>query len=180
MGFSAVLVISDPARRSSVARRLSLLGADRVVSFAGAGEAKIRSRGVPSADLVIADAVLSDGSGADLAHDLVRQGWRGSLILVEGQEQLSKAIAHGDRAVWLTRSLCRMPSKIEAATRGLSDREIEVLGFVAQGNSNREIGERMSLSPLTIKSHLARIARKLGTGDRAGLVATATRAGVIS
>ena len=35
------------------------------------------------------------------------------------------------------------------------------------------------LSALTVKSHLARIARKLGTGDRAGMVAVALRTGII-
>jgi len=37
----------------------------------------------------------------------------------------------------------------------------------------------MGLSALTVKSHLARIARKLGTGDRAGMVAVALRTGII-
>ena len=38
---------------------------------------------------------------------------------------------------------------------------------------------QLGLSALTVKSHLARIARKLGTGDRAEMVALAMRAGVI-
>ena len=51
---------------------------------------------------------------------------------------------------------------------------------MAGGHSNRDIGGELSLSALTVKSHLARIARKLGTGDRAEMVAVALRAGVIS
>ncbi len=61
----------------------------------------------------------------------------------------------------------------------LSGREVEVLRLVADGRSNKEIGDRLGLSALTVKSHLARIARKLGTGDRAEMVALAMRAGVI-
>ena len=61
----------------------------------------------------------------------------------------------------------------------LSGREIEVLRLVADGQSNKEIGDQLGLSALTVKSHLARIARKLGTGDRAEMVALAMRAGVI-
>jgi DNA-binding CsgD family transcriptional regulator len=38
----------------------------------------------------------------------------------------------------------------------------------------------LSLSALTVKNHLARIGRKLGTGDRAQLVALAYRAGIIT
>ncbi len=63
--------------------------------------------------------------------------------------------------------------------RDLSGREIEVLRLVADGRSNKAIGQAMGLSALTVKSHLARIARKLGTGDRAGMVAVAMRSGII-
>ena len=67
----------------------------------------------------------------------------------------------------------------DGGTGELSGREIEVLRLVADGRSNKEIGETLGLSALTVKSHLARIARKLGTGDRAEMVAMAMRAGVI-
>ena len=46
-----------------------------------------------------------------------------------------------------------------------------MLQLVADGKSNKDIGEELGLSALTVKSHLARIARKLGTGDRAEMVA---------
>jgi DNA-binding CsgD family transcriptional regulator len=62
----------------------------------------------------------------------------------------------------------------------LSAREVEVLQHVANGRSNKEIGVSLGLSALTVKSHLARIARKVGTGDRAEMVMLALRAGVIS
>jgi DNA-binding NarL/FixJ family response regulator len=61
----------------------------------------------------------------------------------------------------------------------LSRRQKEVLRLIADGQSNKEIGEALSLSALTVKSHLSRIGRKLGTGDRAQMVALAMRAGVI-
>ncbi len=62
----------------------------------------------------------------------------------------------------------------------LTAREIGVLELVAAGRTNRRIGEELGLSALTVKSHLARISRKLGTGDRAELVAIVMRAGKIS
>jgi DNA-binding NarL/FixJ family response regulator len=61
----------------------------------------------------------------------------------------------------------------------LSGREVEVLQRVADGSSNKEIGQVLGLSALTVKSHLSRIGRKLGTGDRAQMVALALRAGAI-
>jgi DNA-binding CsgD family transcriptional regulator len=57
--------------------------------------------------------------------------------------------------------------------------EVEVLQLVADGQSNKEIGDALSLSPLSVKSSLSRIGRKLGAGDRAQMVALAMRAGVI-
>jgi DNA-binding NarL/FixJ family response regulator len=66
-----------------------------------------------------------------------------------------------------------------AGPEGLSGREIEVLQLVADGQSNKGIGGALGLSALTVKSHLARIARKLGTGDRAEMVVVAMRAGVV-
>jgi DNA-binding CsgD family transcriptional regulator len=62
----------------------------------------------------------------------------------------------------------------------LSAREVEVLQGVADGRSNGDIAVDLQISPLTVKSHLARIGRKLGTGDRAHAVLLALRAGVIS
>jgi DNA-binding NarL/FixJ family response regulator len=72
-----------------------------------------------------------------------------------------------------------LPPVRPAGKTPLSDRELQVLRLVAEGESNRQIGEELGLSALTVKSHLARIARKLGSGDRAHLVATAIRKGYI-
>ena len=57
----------------------------------------------------------------------------------------------------------------------MSEREIQVLQQVADGHTNKEAGQQLGLSGLTVKSHLARIGRKLGTGDRAEMVALAMR-----
>jgi DNA-binding CsgD family transcriptional regulator len=64
--------------------------------------------------------------------------------------------------------------------RALTQREQEILQLAANGHPNREIAEQLGLSPLTIKSHLGRIGRKLGSGDRAQLVLLALRAGAIT
>ena len=71
------------------------------------------------------------------------------------------------------------PGQREGLSGELSAREVEVLRRVADGGSNKEIGDERSLSALTVKSHLVRIGRKLGTGDRAEMVAHAMRAGLV-
>jgi DNA-binding CsgD family transcriptional regulator len=68
---------------------------------------------------------------------------------------------------------------LRGVPRALTHREQEILQLAADGHPNREIAEQLGLSPLTIKSHLGRIGRKLGSGDRAQLVLLALRAGAI-
>ena len=48
----------------------------------------------------------------------------------------------------------------------LSSRELEVLERLAEGDSNREIAETLSISPNTVHTHVTRIQRKLKTGNR--------------
>lgn len=58
---------------------------------------------------------------------------------------------------------------------GMSAREIEVLGFVAAGRSNREIGESLFISQHTVANHVRAILQKTGCTNRADAAAYATR-----
>ena len=66
----------------------------------------------------------------------------------------------------------RRPSAGQAPDTGatleslLSSRELEVLERLAEGDSNREIAETLSISPNTVHTHVTRIQRKLKTGNR--------------
>ena len=61
----------------------------------------------------------------------------------------------------------------------LSAREVEVLALVAAGNSNREIGARLSVTEETAKAHLKRIIAKLGANDRTHAVTLALARGIL-
>jgi DNA-binding NarL/FixJ family response regulator len=65
-------------------------------------------------------------------------------------------------------------------TEGLTEREIEVLQAVAQGKSNREIGEALFISPHTVQVHVRNIFGKLGVNSRIEAVAYAVRQGWIT
>jgi ATP/maltotriose-dependent transcriptional regulator MalT len=65
-----------------------------------------------------------------------------------------------------------------ARLSGLSDRELEVLRLVAQGLTNREIAEALTLSEKTVARHLTNIFNKIGVENRAGAVAYAMRNGL--
>jgi DNA-binding CsgD family transcriptional regulator len=62
---------------------------------------------------------------------------------------------------------------------GLTPREHEVLGLIAEGLSNREIGEKLFVSENTVKTHSARVFDKLGVTRRTQAVQRARRLGLI-
>jgi two-component system nitrate/nitrite response regulator NarL len=62
---------------------------------------------------------------------------------------------------------------------GLSAREREILGHIAEGRSAPEIARVLFLSPATVKSHLGALYEKLGVSDRAAAVAEAMRRGLL-
>jgi DNA-binding CsgD family transcriptional regulator len=68
---------------------------------------------------------------------------------------------------------------VSAADHDLSDRELEILRLVALGLSDREIAERLVLSPHTVHRHVANVRTKLRLPSRAAAVAQAARMGLI-
>jgi ATP/maltotriose-dependent transcriptional regulator MalT len=60
----------------------------------------------------------------------------------------------------------------------LSQREIEVLGLIARGSTNREAAAALFISEATVKTHLLHIYAKLGVKDRASAVAAAFERGL--
>jgi two-component system response regulator DesR len=60
-----------------------------------------------------------------------------------------------------------------------SEREREVLALIAAGSTNREIAERLYLSPHTVKEHTSALYRKLHARNRAEAVQRAQRIGLL-
>ena len=65
------------------------------------------------------------------------------------------------------------------AAEALSEREREILTLVAEGMADREIADRLVLSPHTVHRHVANIREKLGQPSRAAAAAAAARQGLI-
>ncbi len=62
----------------------------------------------------------------------------------------------------------------------LSSREFEIVRLIADGLSNREIGNRLSLSEKTVKNHVSHILAKLKVNARSGVAVYAVRNGIVS
>jgi DNA-binding NarL/FixJ family response regulator len=62
----------------------------------------------------------------------------------------------------------------------LTKRETQILTYVAEGNTNKEIASILSISEQTIKNHVSAILRKLNANDRAHAVTLALQSGWIS
>jgi two-component system response regulator DesR len=62
----------------------------------------------------------------------------------------------------------------------LSEREREVIALIATGSTNREIAERLFLSPHTVKEYVSGIYRKLDVRNRAEAVKRAQRLGLLA
>jgi DNA-binding CsgD family transcriptional regulator len=67
--------------------------------------------------------------------------------------------------------------KLEAL--GITQREHEILGLIAEGLSNREIGERLFVSENTVKTHSSRLFDKLGVNRRVQAVQKGRQLGLI-
>ncbi len=74
----------------------------------------------------------------------------------------------------------KSPSSIRVSyPGGVTKREVEVLGLVARGFTNRAIGKRLYISPHTVARHVKNILEKSGMANRAEATAFAIRDGMV-
>lgn len=119
-----------------------------------------------------------------------------AMALLEGEETAQKAALEifeqlGARATaevvrrnLRAQGVRRIPRGPRAATRsnpaGLTGRELEILGLLAEGLQNAHIAERLFLSPKTVDHHISAVLSKLDARSRAEAVAAAYRLGIIA
>jgi DNA-binding NarL/FixJ family response regulator len=71
------------------------------------------------------------------------------------------------------------PDEVPAVREKLSSRQKEVLQLIAEGNSTKEIAEKLFISIKTVETHRSQIMKKLGISDIPGLVKYAIKKGLI-
>ncbi len=98
--------------------------------------------------------------------------------VAEGQALFGPAIAA--RLMNYFRDLSTQPASphMETPFPELSERELEVLKLISQGQNNQEIAQKLVLSPKTVRNHITSIFSKLQVADRAQAIVRARQAGL--
>ena len=167
---------------------------ERCVSARSAAEAlDLAKRYEPHVALV--DLFVGEDSGAVLCENLRREVPQTRVLLMSGAGWISPQAARTAGASgfvlkdWSANDITmavRMVGKgmtvfsprSEQPSTPLSEREREVLTHMASGATNKEIAERLFLSPHTVKEHTSALYRKLGVRNRAEAVQRAERLGL--
>ncbi|HKR11494.1 MAG TPA: response regulator transcription factor [Pyrinomonadaceae bacterium] len=154
-------------------------------------------------DVTLLDLRLPDMSGIDILIAIRSEFPEARVIILttfEGDVEIHRALQAGARGYLLKNmppselldvirqvhaGKKRIPPAIAShlaehmSDESLTEREVEVLRQVADGNKNRDIAKKLFISEETVKVHIKHIMEKLGATDRTQAVAIGVRRGII-
>jgi two-component system nitrate/nitrite response regulator NarL len=129
--------------------------------------------------------LLLESSDSVLVSAALRSGIRGVISREATPEEIESAIqaVNAGLVVITAGSLPELLPEVRPAAQALSeplsDRELEVLNLIAEGQSNKLIAHSLGISEHTVKTHVASILQKLGAGSRTEAVSQAIRRGLV-
>lgn len=196
------LVDDHPLVLEGLSRLVQRYGMHTVAHFVSSSEA-LSFLDTNDVDLLVVDLRLHGESGLDLVtHVHKRKPWIRIAVLTSYEDPVAakQAINAGARGFLLKDALSdELARRLRSVADGdlvvdnrladavlspvdvtLEPRELRILSMIAEGLTNREIGMALHLSPYTVKDHLRRSMRKLGTRTRAETVAKAAREGLLT
>jgi two-component system response regulator DesR len=168
---------------------------ERCLAARGSEEALALSRRMHP-DVALVDLFLAGESGAELCGAIRQVSPTTRVLLISGAGRMTASAARAAgasgfiskesdarevvaavRAVGL--GMTMFTRRAEQPEPLLTEREREVLALIAVGSTNREIAERLYLSPHTVKEHTSALYRKLQARNRAEAVQRAQRIGLL-
>jgi DNA-binding NarL/FixJ family response regulator len=123
----------------------------------------------------VTEAILAGASGYVLKESPVEEVVAGIEAAAAGQALISPRIA----TLLLARLREQAQAQREVTTMELSERELDVLGLLADGKANHEIAEALYISPSTVRNHVANILAKLHVDNRVQAAVRAVRGRIV-
>jgi DNA-binding NarL/FixJ family response regulator len=199
-----VLSVDDhPLLRQGIGALVSAQPDMVMVGQAATGEEGLREFREHRPDVTLLDLRLPDIGGVEVLRAIRAEAPEARVVILttfEGDVEIQRALEAGARG-YLLKTMPpgelveairqvhagkkRIPPAVAAqlaehvSDEALTPREIEVLRHIAQGNRNKDIGERLFISEETVKVHVKHVMDKLGASDRTEAVAIAIRRGII-
>jgi len=205
----ALVVDDHPVVRAGLVALLDAAPDIQVVGTASSGEDAIELAAELLPDVVLMDLRMSGIDGDEATASILAAGQQTRVIILttyENDDAILRAISAGASGyllkaapeeellagvrsvaageVALAPSVSRLLVQRAAAPApspapALSPRELEVLALVAEGLSNRAIGDRLFVGEATVKTHLLHAFAKLGVDDRTRAVTRAMELGLL-
>ena len=198
-----ILSVDDhPLLRAGVAALIGTQPDMTIVGEATSGREAIESFRITRPDITLMDLQMPDMDGID-AILAIRSEFPNARVIVlttyEGDALAYRALKAGARA-YILKSLVRkdllnairavhagqkhIQSEVavgladHAADDPLTEREIQVLIMIGDGNSNKLIADKLSITEHTVKGHVKSILSKLGASDRTHAVTLGIKRGI--
>ena len=199
-----ILSVDDhPLLREGIAMLIENQPDMVLVAQAATGREAIEQFRQHRPDVTLMDLRLPDISGIDALIAIRSESPHAYVVMLttfEGDVEIQRALEAGARGYLLKTAPAKelvevirqthagkkhIPTEVAAqlvehmGDEALTAREVEVLKSLAEGNRNKDIGERLFISEETVKVHIKHIMEKLGANDRTQAVAIAVRRGII-
>ena len=199
-----ILSVDDhPLLREGIAMLIENQPDMVLVGQAATGREAIEQFRQHQPDVTLMDLRLPDISGIDALIAIRTETPDACVVMLttfEGDVEIHRALEAGARGYLLKTTPAkelvevirqthagkkRIPAEVAAhlaehlGEEALTPREVEVLKHLADGNRNKDIGERLFISEETVKVHIKHIMEKLGANDRTQAVSIAIRRGII-
>jgi DNA-binding NarL/FixJ family response regulator len=132
-----------------------------------------------SEDIGLASSALASGAAGFIPKSMSAPGFFHAIKLIQVGEKFIPAELYENVASMAAINRVDPESARDFATRmGLSPREVDVIGALVKGISNRQIGRELGVEEVTVKLHLRRIYKKIGVSNRTQAVKLAMANGI--
>jgi DNA-binding NarL/FixJ family response regulator len=198
-----ICVDDHPIVREGLASIIALQPDMQLIGAAESGAEALQLIRTTVPDVALVDLRLKDMSGHELTRQILAHSSGVRIIILtsfEGDADIERALAAGARgyvvkgtprdellaairAVYAGRR--HIPGSVaeklaeHLGSEKLSERELQVLGQIAMGKRNKEIGAALNIAEDTVKMHVKNVLEKLAVNDRTEAVTVALRRGIL-